>query len=40
MLATVGEEACMSGYGTTDPYWVGFYAVEYGDINGDDGTLN
>lgn len=39
MLAEVGEDGCESGYMTTDPYWVGRYAVGYGDINGD-GTLN
>jgi hypothetical protein len=39
MLREAGEDACQEGYGTTDPYWVGYYALEYGDINGD-GTLN
>jgi len=39
MLAEAGEDACQSGYGTTDPYWVGRYALGYGDINRD-GTLN
>jgi hypothetical protein len=39
MLREAGEEACQSGYGTTDPEWVGRYALDYGDINRD-GTLN
>jgi hypothetical protein len=39
MLRSCGHEACEKGYGTTDPYWVGRYAVEYCDINRD-GTLN
>lgn len=39
MLAEAGEEACRDGYGTTDPEWVGRYAIEYGDIQ-PDGTLN
>lgn len=39
MLTEAGEEACQNGYGTTDPYWVGRYALGYGDIN-PDGTLN
>jgi hypothetical protein len=39
MLDKVGEEACLEGYGTADPYWVGVYAREYNDIN-PDGTLN
>ena len=39
MLSQAGEEACQDGYGTTDPYWVGTYALQYGDIN-PDGTLN
>lgn len=39
VLAEAGEEACLGGYGTTDPEWVGRYALEYGDIN-IDGTLN
>jgi hypothetical protein len=33
VLAAVGEAACESGYGTTDPYWVGRYALGYGDID-------
>jgi hypothetical protein len=40
MLREVGEDACRKAYGTTDPWGVGYAAVEYGDINGDDGTLN
>lgn len=39
MLQEAGVEACQDGYGTTDPEWVGRYAIEYGDINLD-GTLN
>lgn len=39
MLVETGSEACQSGYGTTDPYWVGRYALDAGDINLD-GTLN
>lgn len=39
LLRECGEEACQSGYGTTEPYWVGYYGVQYGDINLD-GTLN
>ena len=39
MLREAGEDACQSGYGTTDPYMVGKLALVYGDINGD-GTLN
>ena len=39
MLTEAGPEACQDGYGTTDPEWVGRYAIEYGDINSD-GTLN
>ena len=39
MLREYGEEACESGYLTTDPYWVGRYALEYGDID-NNGILN
>lgn len=39
VLAEVGDDACMDGYGTADPYWVGRYALRYGDIAGD-GTLS
>lgn len=39
VLTEAGVEDCQSGYGTTDPEWVGRYAIEYGDINFD-GTLN
>jgi hypothetical protein len=39
MLEKAGAEACQSGYGTTDPEWVGRYALEYKDIEAD-GTLN
>jgi hypothetical protein len=33
MLAEAGESACREGYGTTDPFWVGHYALGYGDIS-------
>lgn len=39
ILDTIGESACEDGYATTDPHWVGRYAVQYGDANRD-GTLN
>lgn len=39
VLDEAGEEACQEGYGTTDPEWVGRYALGCGDINAD-GTLN
>lgn len=39
ILDECGIIACEDGYGTTDPYWVGRYAVECGDANRD-GTLN
>lgn len=39
MLTEAGTEACQEGYGTTDPEWVGRYALDYGDIR-PDGTLN
>jgi len=39
MLREAGAEACQAGYGTTDPEWVGRYAIQFGDIN-PDGTLN
>lgn len=39
MLHEVGETACLLGYGTKDPEWVGRYALSYKDIN-EDGTLN
>lgn len=39
MLAEAGESACMSGYGTADPFYVGLAAIQFGDINYD-GTLN
>jgi hypothetical protein len=38
MLREAGAEACQSSYGTTDPYFVGVYALQFGDIRGD-GTL-
>lgn len=39
MLREAGAEACQRGYGTTEPEWVGRYAIQYGDIRRD-GTLN
>jgi hypothetical protein len=39
MLRRCGAAACQAGYGTTDPEWVGRYAVQYGDIQRD-GTVN
>lgn len=39
MLREVGVAACQSGYGTTDPEWVGRYALQHGDIR-PDGVLN
>jgi hypothetical protein len=39
MLTEAGRDACQEGYGTTDPFWVGHYALGYGDIN-PDGTMN
>lgn len=39
VLEGAGADACMAGYGTAEPYWVGRYALEYGDANAD-GTLN
>jgi len=39
MLREVGESACREGYGTTDPEWVGRYALMYGDIR-PNGELN
>jgi hypothetical protein len=39
MLKWAGADACQAGYGTTDPEWVGRYALQYGDIN-TDGTTN
>ncbi len=39
VLKEAGEEACQIGYSTTDPEWVGRYALVHGDIN-PDGTLN
>lgn len=38
MLREAGAEACQSGYGTTDPYYVGMYALQYGDIRPDGAT--
>lgn len=39
MLDTFGEKACDDAYSTTDPEWVGRFAVRYGDADRD-GTLN
>lgn len=39
MLKEAGADACRKGYGTTDPYWVGVYALSHCDINRD-GTTN
>ena len=39
VLEYAGESACQEGYGTTDAFWVGHYALGYGDIQ-EDGTLN
>jgi hypothetical protein len=38
MLKEAGKDACQEGYGTTDPFWVGHYALGFGDIE-EDGTL-
>ena len=40
VLREAGREACVEGYGTDDPYWVGRYAVGYGDIDPETGELN
>ena len=39
LLREAGPEACRSGYGTTDPEWVGRYGLMYGDIR-PGGVLN
>jgi len=39
VLAEVGRAACSGGYGTTDPFWVGHYALGYGDIS-EDGEMS
>lgn len=39
MLREFSEDELISAYGTTDPYWVGRYALDYGDIDAD-GELN
>ena len=39
MLKEAGAVLCEDGYGTTDPFWVGHYALGFGDIE-EDGTLN
>lgn len=38
MLSKSGAEACQRGYGTTDPEWIGRYALSYGDIQPDGTT--
>ena len=38
MLKEAGKDAWHEGYGTTDPFWVGHYALGFGDIE-EDGTL-
>ena len=35
VLRAAGEAACLRGYGTVDPEWVGRYALHYGDIRPD-----
>jgi hypothetical protein len=39
VIKEVGKSACLRGYGTHDPFWVGHYALGFGDIE-EDGTLN
>ena len=39
VLNDAGDAACVEGYGTADPYWVGRYALQFGDVNAD-GTVN
>lgn len=39
ILDTYGVIGCEESYGTSDPHWVGRYAVQYGDADRD-GTLN
>jgi hypothetical protein len=39
LLEKFGADACQNGYGTTEPYWVGYYGVKFRDINRD-GTIN
>lgn len=38
VLGTYGEEQCLAGYQTADPFWVGHNALGFGDIE-EDGTL-
>jgi hypothetical protein len=33
VLREAGEAACLAGYGTNDPEWVGRYALQFGDID-------
>ena len=35
VLKQHGSEACQAGYQTTNPEWVGRYALQYGDIKPD-----
>lgn len=39
IIDEVGLIACEHAYDTTDPHWVGVFAVQYGDAERD-GTLN
>lgn len=39
VLNATSDVTCERAYGTSDPYFVGRAALEYGDINAD-GTLN
>lgn len=39
VLEAAGRDACQEGYGTTDPFWVGHYALGYGDVD-ESGEMN
>ena len=39
LIEQEGRAVVEAAYGTTDPEWVGRYALRYGDANAD-GTLN
>lgn len=39
VLDECGLIVCEDAYGTTNPHWVGVYAVQYGDVNRD-GSFN
>lgn len=39
VLDACGAGVCEDAYGTTVPHWVGFHAINFGDIDRD-GTLN